>query len=131
LLATIRPAHAQVARTGRLPMPRLALSVALDWKNMFAAEKRQPPAPPATAPTASRRDVPRLTVTSVVPPPPPSLDFPAYARLPRTVIKYVQPRKDVVAPELRPYVRAVCASPMFAYGSIGAYFTIETDALLR
>jgi hypothetical protein len=74
--------------------------------------------------------VPSLTVTSAVLVGPPSVTSAAYDRLQTTVMRYFQFRKDF-APELQPRVRAVSACPMLPSRGLGAFFTIETDALLR
>jgi hypothetical protein len=129
LLGTIRPAQAHVALPMLLPMPRLALSMALDWNKMFAERSHRT----ATAPSpraASARQPPRLTVTTIVPAPSPSPTVAAYDRLTWKLMRWVQPRKDF-APEQQPrvHMRALSASPMLPARGFGAWVTVETDAL--
>src|SRR3954471_16518780 len=98
LLGSIRPAAAQ-APPVRVPMPRMALSMALDWNKMLTARPR-----PALAQVSlhHRHVVPQLSVTTVVKPRQAGVSL-VYDQVQNKVMRWVQPRKDF-APEELPYV---------------------------
>jgi len=130
MLGTIRPAAANVSSV-RVPMPRMALSMALDWKKMLTAH---PHPVAAQVQIRHRHEVPRLSVTSVVKNRPETVSV-VYDQLQSKVMRWVQPRKDF-APELLPYaiqprVRALSAQPIGVSGGFGLAMVIETDSILK
>jgi hypothetical protein len=130
MLGSVRTAAAQVPPV-RVPMPRMALSMALDWKKMLTTHPR--PVAAAT-PIRHRHVVPQLTVTSVVAQRVDGVSV-VYNQLQGKMMRWVQPRKDF-APELLPYVmqprvRALSAQPIGLSGGVGLAMVIETDAILR
>jgi hypothetical protein len=130
LVGSMRPARAQVPPV-RVPMPRMALSLALDWKKMLTAH---PKPAPRTADLRHRHLVPRLSVTTVVPAHADGVSF-VYDRLQTKVMRWVQPRKDFAPDELpyvmQPRVRALSAQPIGLSGGVGLAMVIESDALLK
>jgi hypothetical protein len=130
LIGSVRPAAAQVPSV-RVPMPRMALSMALDWKNMLTAR----PKPPVVQSSIRRRHVvPQLSMTSVVQARNTSVSL-VYDQLQNKVMRWVQPRKDF-APELLPYVnqprvRSLSAQPIGVSGGFGLAMVIETDSILK
>jgi hypothetical protein len=126
---SIRPAAAQVPAV-RVLMPRMALSMALDWKRMLLAPR------PVAAPlhVRHRHEIPQLSVTSVLGQRPESVTV-VYNKLQGKVMRWVQPRKDF-APDQMPYVmqprvRALSAQPIGVSGGFGLAMVIETDAILH
>ena len=131
LIGSVRSAAAQVPPV-RVPMPRMALSVALDWKKMLTA--RPQPLVVQASIRHRRHVVPQLSMTSVVQPRNASVSL-VYDQLQNRVMRWVQPRKDFAPDELpyvmQPRVRSLSAQPIGVSGGLGLAMVIESDALLK
>ena len=126
LVSAIRPAGAQPPRVNRFPMPRLALSLAIDFRSALAREHRRLLVAQMRAPTALRHQQ-MLSGGGFVPKAPPALYIMAYDRLQTTVLSVMQPRRQLLFDSGPGYVQAVSARPMFAGGGVGALVTFETS----
>src|SRR4051812_16755480 len=89
LIGSIRPAAAQVPPV-RVPMPRMALSMALDWKRMLTS-----PHVVAVVPLKMRHrhEIPQLSMTSIVDSQAQSVSV-VYDRMQHRAMRWVQPRKE-------------------------------------
>jgi hypothetical protein len=126
LASAARSARAQVVRANRFPMPRLALSLALDWKSVFARERRQAMSVQMRAPTPLRHQ--QMLGGGLVLKAPPAPLVVAYDRLQGTLLRVVQPRRELTTADAGgQYVRAVSGGPMFGRGGVGAQITFETS----
>jgi hypothetical protein len=127
LVVGARPAHALPFRQNRFGVPRLALTMGFDWRSGMASDHRHVLVAQMRVPTALRHQQMLTAGASMIPKAPTALYIMAYDRLSSTVLRVVQPKRDLSVDGTTGYVRTVQAGPMFSRGALGALVTFETS----